>query len=464
MSDDTPRLKLPQLAEMQEMNAATINEAFAQIDAVSGLSLRGRFVDTPPASPADGDAYLTGGAPTGAWTGQAYKIAWCIDGGWRFQIPFDGLTAFVESEATHIVYRGGTWTQLGALIGGVETSIASATTCDLGAAGALCVLITGTSAITGFGPASNTLRLVRFAQGLTLAHDPVSLALLGGASRIVAAGDCGIYVSDASGNWRERAFFRAAADPGDAATKSGAETLTNKTFGPAMASGAGASTGVVTFGHGAARSGDGDAVLDLHAQAGSDYDARIVRTAGANGVLDLIQNGSGRMRFLTNGAVGTGAGAAIALSLDNGQVARFGGDVLPAVDNARNLGAAASRFANIYAATGAINTSDAGTKQDVRALSAAEMAVARRLASDVRLFRFRDAVAAKGDAARLHAGLLAQDVEAAFAAEGLDARRYGLFCADADENGQTILGLRPDELAQFVIAGLAARLTALEAA
>ena len=230
MSDSTPRLKLPELAQMQELNAATINEALAQLDAVTGLCLKGQFVNTPPALPADGDAYLLGASPTGAWSGQAYKIAHCLDGGWRFFAPFDGLTAFVTVTGQHLVYQGGTWTALGALMAGADASIASAATCDLGAAGALCVLVTGTTTIISFGGVVNRLVLARFAGALILTHHAVSLILLGSGSRTTAANDVGLYRSDASGNWREVFYVRAAIDAGDAATKSGSETLTSKTL------------------------------------------------------------------------------------------------------------------------------------------------------------------------------------------------------------------------------------------
>ena len=43
-------------------------------------------------------------------------------------------------------------------------------------------------------------------------------------------------------------------------------------------------------------------------------------------------------------------------------------------------------------------------------------------------FRFLEAVASKGDAARLHVGLIAQRVKAVFEAHGLDACAYGILC------------------------------------
>ena len=42
----------------------------------------------------------------------------------------------------------------------------------------------------------------------------------------------------------------------------------------------------------------------------------------------------------------------------------------------------------------------------------------------------KDAVAKKGDDARIHTGVIAQDLIAVFDSEGLDAHRYGLFCYD----------------------------------
>lgn len=45
-------------------------------------------------------------------------------------------------------------------------------------------------------------------------------------------------------------------------------------------------------------------------------------------------------------------------------------------------------------------------------------------------FLFNDAVEKKGDAARLHIGVIAQQVAEAFASEGLDATRYGFLCYD----------------------------------
>jgi hypothetical protein len=144
-------------------------------------------------------------------------------------------------------------------------------------------------------------------------------------------------------------------------------------------------------------------------------------------------------------------------------------------DNVLNLGSATARYATIYAGTGTINTSDANAKQDIEYLSDAERRVAVRIKSLIKKYRFKDAVAEKGDAARIHVGVIAQEVQAAFIAEGLDSARYALFCSDTwyevdghslDEEKRaysadapnavekTRLGIRYDELLAFVIAAM----------
>jgi hypothetical protein len=106
------------------------------------------------------------------------------------------------------------------------------------------------------------------------------------------------------------------------------------------------------------------------------------------------------------------------------------GSISPGADNAYSCGTSAKRWSVVYAGTGAINTSDANTKCQVEDLNEAEMRVAARLKKLIKKFKFKDAVEEKGDAARIHVGAIAQDVQAAFEAEGLDAGKYALFCSD----------------------------------
>lgn len=125
----------------------------------------------------------------------------------------------------------------------------------------------------------------------------------------------------------------------------------------------------------------------------------------------------------------------------------------PTTDNAYSCGYSSFRWTVIYATTGTINTSDANQKQQIADLTEAEKAVARSIKGLIKTFKFNDAVEAKGSAARKHVGVIAQDVQAAFAAQGLNAEEYGIFCSDIVDD-QVQLGVRYEELLAFVIAAL----------
>jgi len=152
----------------------------------------------------------------------------------------------------------------------------------------------------------------------------------------------------------------------------------------------------------------------------------------------------------------------------------------PVDDNVKTLGAASNRWSVVYAGTGAINTSDGREKTEPRAFTDAEMRAWGRVSFGV--FQWLHAIEAKGDGARLHSGVIAQQLAEAFQAEGLDPARYGVWCRDVlvDETGEPILdeggapsyrlGIRPDQAAfweaayqRWRMATLEARVAALEA-
>ncbi len=75
----------------------------------------------------------------------------------------------------------------------------------------------------------------------------------------------------------------------------------------------------------------------------------------------------------------------------------------------------------VFAKAGSINTSDRNEKQDIEELSDAEKRVAVAAKGLLRKYRWKSAVAEKGDDARIHFGIIAQDLQDAFSAEGLNA-------------------------------------------
>ena len=127
------------------------------------------------------------------------------------------------------------------------------------------------------------------------------------------------------------------------------------------------------------------------------------------------------------------------------------GAFYPGSDNTQDLGLSTKRWDTIRAGSGTINTSDRNEKEDIEELTDAERRVATAIKGLVKKFRFSGKV-------RTHVGVIAQDVEAAFNAEGLDASNYGMFCSDTfeDEDGTTVtrLGIRYEELLAFVISAL----------
>ena len=144
--------------------------------------------------------------------------------------------------------------------------------------------------------------------------------------------------------------------------------------------------------------------------------------------------------------------------------------LVPAFDNSFVLGQPSLRWAAVYSATGTIQTSDGNLKTEIQSVDEAEHAVALQLKSMIKKFKFTEAVETKGsENARVHFGVIAQDVEATFIAAGLDPTKYGLFCKDVwfeDESGAIVdestpgatrverLGIRYDELFALIISAL----------
>lgn len=219
---------------------------------------------------------------------------------------------------------------------------------------------------------------------------------------------------------------------------------------------------------------------------------RATCSSGATSAIQAIASGgyavyadsssSASAAYISNSSSGPGmtvnaGGSAIVIASGSNGILQTGGgtnwlmQLNPASDNGPALGTASFRWSQVYAASGAISTSDAREKQQERVLSDAEQAVAQRLKGLLRMYKFNAAVANKGDAARWHIGVIAQEVKAAFEAEGLVAEQYGVLCHDIweaapelqDDKGNIErpalpagdrYGVRYEELLAFIIAAL----------
>jgi len=155
--------------------------------------------------------------------------------------------------------------------------------------------------------------------------------------------------------------------------------------------------------------------LEVHGNiraGGNDY---------LNGYVQMSNNGSVFRNY-------SGSGAGLHFT---------GGAVIPADMNGGNhttahtlLGTSSYKWGQIYSTSSSISASDRNEKQDINEITESERKVASKIVDLFRTFRMKDAVSKKGDEARLHNGVIAQDLIEVFQSEGLNAHRYGLFCYD----------------------------------
>ena len=203
----------------------------------------------------------------------------------------------------------------------------------------------------------------------------------------------------------------------------------------------------------------GDGVL-IATKAGT---VQYLNRTGSDGtILNFAKDGStvGSIGSYSNSYlyIGSGGGVDTHVGFVNGHVRPADSSGAP-LDNSLDLGHSVARWDDIYATNGTIQTSDRNEKQDIAELSDAEQRVAVAAKGLLRKFRWKDSVAEKGDDARIHFGIIAQDLQAAFEAEGLDAGDYAMFISttwtDEETNEEkTRMGVRYSELLAFIISAI----------
>ncbi|MFC3322151.1 DUF2793 domain-containing protein [Mesorhizobium cantuariense] len=107
------RLGITELAETQNNRSVTVNEAIAKLEAGAFCFPAVSIGDTsPPGSPAEGDAYCLGAAPTGAWSGQATKVAVYYNAAWLFLPAIEGALAYAQDANAYYFFDTSTWSLL----------------------------------------------------------------------------------------------------------------------------------------------------------------------------------------------------------------------------------------------------------------------------------------------------------------------------------------------------------------
>lgn len=157
------------------------------------------------------------------------------------------------------------------------------------------------------------------------------------------------------------------------------------------------------------------------------------------------------------------------------------GVMYPGADNAYSIGNSSMRVSAVYAANGAIQTSDARLKSEVRKFTDNEIAAAKLLSQEIGIYSWLAKQVAEGENAREHIGLTVQRAIEIMESCGLNPMHYGFICHDEWEEEDIIIGyeddvtpimgkkeagdrysFRYDQLNLFIARGIEARLSALE--
>lgn len=104
----TSHTNISLVEQSQAQKEVTVNAALTRIDALMNTGAKSRSTSAPPISPAQGDLYIVGSSPTGAWVGQGGKLAF-YDQSWKFITPMEGMTLWVNDEDVTYVYDGANW-------------------------------------------------------------------------------------------------------------------------------------------------------------------------------------------------------------------------------------------------------------------------------------------------------------------------------------------------------------------
>ena len=218
------------------------------------------------------------------------------------------------------------------------------------------------------------------------------------------------------------------------------------------------------------------------------------RTTSDGTIIDLRKDGSavGFISCNSGNLVVQGSTATGKSGIEFGGAEWYPRDGGSRADNAIDLGNSSYRFDDIYATNGTIQTSDENEKQNIASLTSAEITAATAISKLFKTFKWKSKVTAKGDDARTHTGVVAQQVQTAMSDAGVDASKYAFWCSDTwweadekytDDDGKeqtrtnifdtkdeapegatehTRMGIRYSELLAFIGAATEQRLTSIE--
>ncbi len=106
-SSKTTSLNLPLVQERQAQKHITVNEGLKILDVLVQLAVEA-ISSTPPSDAEEGEVYIIGDNPSGAWEGKAHHLAvW--DRRWVFFAPQIGWTAWNKADHRRRTFYNGAW-------------------------------------------------------------------------------------------------------------------------------------------------------------------------------------------------------------------------------------------------------------------------------------------------------------------------------------------------------------------
>lgn len=166
------------------------------------------------------------------------------------------------------------------------------------------------------------------------------------------------------------------------------------------------------------------------------------RNNSSHNCMNAVVTQAGTVYYGNPNGVGFCAGPNISVS--GAYFVAYSTELSNGADNAGTCGSATRRFKELFSINGVINTSDLREKMDIIGIPDAVLDAVARV--EFVQFRWKSDVAAKaavGEDARIHSGIIAQQLRDSFLAEGVDPFRWGVLCFDEwpdtyDEDGHLI--------------------------
>ena len=120
-------------------------------------------------------------------------------------------------------------------------------------------------------------------------------------------------------------------------------------------------------------------------------------------------------------------------------------NIVPALNNSKSVGEATTVFSTAYLGSSPVVSSDERLKQQFTSLDVREKAAALEIKSSICKYKFNHAVDLKGDGARWHVGVKAQEVVSILESHALNPFDYGFVCFDEWDEQEEIIESWDDE-------------------